>query len=117
MERFETKVEEGTLYVEDSDGWLKIGRFEDIYDLIGGREYTLEYDQKAAQAAWLDTDEDNTITFDVRDHLEEMTYTRDFVENIANVEMEKGEDGYPKRTVLFVDLMTEIWETKGNLTE
>lgn len=115
MERFETKVEDGILYVDSQNGWLKIGRVEDIYDLVGGREYTIQYDDRAAEMAWLDTDENNEINFNVRDQLENMSYTADIVDNLANAEIEEKENGYPDRTSLFADLMTEIWDSKGNV--
>ena len=114
--RYETKVEDGTYYLESPDGWLEIGPMDALVDLLGGEEYTLEYTQEQASASWLNTDDDATITVDVRETLESMSFTDDVVSNVANCSLDReGEQGYPIRTEVFADLFGTILETKGNV--
>jgi hypothetical protein len=117
MDRHDTKIEDETFYVESENGWLEVGPLDDVDDLVGGREYTLDYDDDAASAAWLNTEDDNTITFDVRDTLADMTYTSDIVTALQNTPLELDSEGHPRRTVLFADLMTQIWDSKGNIDQ
>lgn len=116
--RYETKIEGETFSIESDEGWLKVGPMDAVLDLLGGQTYTLEYTDRQSAVSWLDTDEDNTLTIDLRERLSEMSYTDDFVTNLENCPLdESGESGYPKRTELFADLMAEILDSKGNLGE
>ncbi|WP_227378721.1 hypothetical protein [Haladaptatus halobius] len=114
--RYEARLEDDVLHVEHDDGWLKIAPIDDIVELIGGETYTLEYGDRAAAVSWLDTDEHDAISFDVRETVLEFAYSAAFVENLKNCPVdESGESGYPKRAELFADLVTTIWDAKGNL--
>lgn len=115
MERFQTRIDDGTLYVEDGEGWIEVGAMDDIVDLIGGETYTLEYDERQRAVSWLDTDDDGRLTFDVRETIDEISFDREFVTNLANTGLEAGPDDYPKRTTFFAEMMVEIWDSKGNL--
>lgn len=116
--RYETQIEDEVLYIEYEDRLLEIGSVEAIVDLMGGETYTLEYTKKQASAAWLNTDENNTIDVNVREAIESMSYQRDFITNLANCSLdENGDAGYPKRTELYADLMTHILESKGNIED
>lgn len=115
MDRHGTKIEDDVLFVETDDDWLEIGALPDIYALVGGHEYTIEYDPEAAAVAWLDTAPDNTLTFDVKNVLADMSYATETVDVLANTPLDPGEADYPERTSLFADLMVEIWDSKGNL--
>lgn len=114
--RYEPRIEDETLYLERDEHRLEVGPMETIVELAGGETYTLEYTDRQSAAAWLPTDDDNTITFDVREVVGEMSHTQDFVTNLEHCPIdETGADGAPKRTALFVDLLTEIWDSKGTL--
>lgn len=115
--RYETKIEDGTLYVDTPEGgWLEIGPVDGVVDLLGGETYVLEYTEEQASAAWLNTDDDATLTIDIRETLDRMSYDEEFVTNLSNCPVdETGTEGYPKRTELFADLLREIIESKGNL--
>ncbi|NGM69795.1 hypothetical protein G6M89_12385 [Natronolimnobius sp. AArcel1] len=114
--RYEGAVDDGTLYLVEGDHWIKIGQMDAVVDLIGGETYTLEYDEKQSSVAWLSTDDDNTITFDVREELVDWVYTEDLVRNVAEASLEQtGDSGHPIRTEVFVDMVTSIWDSKGNL--
>ncbi|WP_226042859.1 hypothetical protein [Natrinema sp. DC36] len=114
--RYEPQIEAETLYLERDQHRLEVGPMESIVELAGGETYTVEYTDRQSAAAWLSTDDDNTITFDVREVVGEMPHTQDLVSNLENCPIDETTDaGIPKRTALFVDLVTEIWESKGNL--
>ncbi|ELY92205.1 hypothetical protein [Natrialba taiwanensis] len=113
--RYEPRIEDETLYLDHDGDRLEVGPMEHIVDRIG-ETYTLEYTEEQSAAAWLQTDSDNTITFDVREVVGKMTHTQEFVANLENCPLDQTTpDGEPKRTALFVDLITEIWDSKGNL--
>jgi hypothetical protein len=116
MDRYETRIENGTFSIEGQSGWLRIGEMETICDLVGGEMYTIEYDDQAQTVSWLDTEEDGTITFDVRETLEGMSYDEEFVSNLADIDRDAtDEEGTLLRAAVFADMMTEIWDSKGNL--
>ncbi|AGN01431.1 hypothetical protein L593_07430 [Salinarchaeum sp. Harcht-Bsk1] len=116
MKRYETDVREGVLHLETPGGWLEVGEMDAICELIGGETYTLEYDNRQRQVGWLDTDEDGRLSFEVRETIRDTTFDSEFVEAIANAPLdEDDEDGYPKRTAAFADMLTAIWDGKGKL--
>ncbi|NLV10221.1 hypothetical protein ACAH01_11120 [Halomicrobium sp. HM KBTZ05] len=116
MERYDTRIDDDTLFVEVGDDDLEIGRLDDIYDLVGGETYTIEYSEKAQAAAWLTTDDDGTFTFDVRETLADMDYNETIVEKLASKPVDAtNTDGYPVRTATFAQLMMEIWDSKGTV--
>ena len=116
--RYGATVEEGTLYLVGDDDRLEIGPMDGAVELMGGETYTLEYTDEQASAAWLATDDGNTKTLDVRDSLVNWGYTPEFVGNVEGAPLdETGENGYPQRLEVFVDLVTAIWDAKGHLEE
>jgi YD repeat-containing protein len=115
MRRYQTELEDGTLYIEHDDGRLEVGEMDDIVALVGGETYTLEYDERQRTVAWLDT-EDGELTFEVREVLADMSYTEDVLTSLAGADLDStDEEGYPLRTSVFADLMTRIWDSKGNV--
>lgn len=115
MGRFQTRIDDGTLAIEIPDGWLTIGDMETIIDIVGGETYTIEYTDAEASVPWLDVEDDGRLTIDVRDTLDNYSFDREFVLNIANTPLDKtNSDGNPVRTAFFVDLVTTIWESKGS---
>jgi hypothetical protein len=114
--RYDGVVENETFYLETDGDRIKIGPMNAITELIGGETYTLEYDNEQSSAAWLSTDEDNTITFEVREELVDWAYTEELVRNIRESPLKQtGESNHPIRTEVFVDIVTEIWDSKGNI--
>lgn len=118
VERHETKITDGTLSVQDVEGWLTVGNMEHIYELLDGETYTIEYDETQRKQLWLDTDASGELTVDVRDTIVEMSFDEDFVTRLAGTSVDERDDsGYPLRTRLFVDQMTDIWDSKGQLDD
>jgi hypothetical protein len=90
---------------------------EDIYDLVGGRTYDIEYDDAQRLMAWVDAP-DGTMTIDVAEVIADMDYDAEFVGRLADASLDRlTDDGYPERTARFADRMTAIWDAKGALEE
>ncbi|MFB6296175.1 MAG: hypothetical protein ABEH66_04950 [Halobacteriales archaeon] len=118
MERHETRIEDGRLYVETGDGDLDLGSMEDVLSITGGETYTITYEEDYARVTdWLDLDEAGEMTIDVRDTLATMSYPRDFVGQLAERSMDAEEGGVPERTRYFTETMIHVWEEKGNLDD
>jgi len=118
MSAHETRVEDARLYVADGDGgWLEVGTFDDIYDVLGGETVDVEYDEREAAfgSAWLDVDEDNVLSIDVRDTLEDMTFPPTFVRKLAARDIEAL--GVPERTEFFAESMERVWRSRGSLPD
>ena len=115
MDRYDTRIEDGTLYLDGPSGTLEIGPMAAIVDVLG-ETYTIEYDEKAQAAAWLQTDPDGTITLDVRDTIADLDFDDAFVDRLTDEPLDaETPAGHPRRTEAFADLLDEIWESKGNV--
>lgn len=112
--RYEPRVRDGVLFVEMDDGSIEIGPLDDVVESIGGETYTVEYDSVPADAIdWLDTD-DQRLEIDVRDTVTSFAYTDEFVRAMADVpRADEAEDG--RRVEVFADMVTAIWDAKGNM--
>jgi hypothetical protein len=119
MRRHETIIEDGTLYIEtEGDDRLEVGTLETIFELVGGRTFEVKYDTRhAAYFDWIETDADGVMTIDVREALDRMSYPPPFLEELAARDMVAIDGGPPERTAYFADIMTDIWEQKGNLED
>lgn len=114
MERHDTRIDDGTLFIEVGDDDLEIGEMADVVELLG-ETYTVEYGEDQRKMAWLRTDDDGTITFDVRDTLADIDYNDTFVEKMVDEPLDQTTaQGYPVRTEAFADLMAELWDSKGD---
>jgi len=81
--RFETYVEDGTIYVGSPDGPLAVGSVDAAIELLGGPSWTISYpDTVVDRHPELDT-EDAGLTVDVVDMIHAMTHSRRFVETLA----------------------------------
>jgi len=118
MERHETRIEDGRLYVETGEGDLDLGSMEDVLSITGGECYTIKYEEDYARVTdWLDLDEAGEMTIDVRETLATMSYPGTFVAKLSDRSMDPGEEGVPERTRYFTETMIRIWEEKGNLDD
>lgn len=81
--RFETYVEEGTIYVGSPDGPLAVGSVTETLELVGGPSWTISYSEAVLDRhPGLDTG-DAGLTVDVVDTIHAMTHSRRFVETLA----------------------------------
>jgi len=115
MQRYDTRIDDGTLYIEvgeedtwRSGRWTTSARYSAATLHPGVR-------REAQAAGWLQTEDDRTITFDVRETIDDVDYNETFVEKMAEEPLDRETpDGYPVRTAAFADLMAEIWDSKGS---
>lgn len=116
MRRYDTKLEDGTVYVEWDDDWLEIGAMDALTDLFGGDTYEIEYDDRQAKTPWLESSLDGrTLTFDVTETILGMDFDEEFVSDLVEVPIdETGSHGYPARTEAFAEKMIDIWEAQGS---
>lgn len=113
-EQYETAVEDGIVYVDGVHGAIEVGPLDDVVDLVGGESYVVEYDaSQAAVFEWIDTDSQQ-IEFDVRETVASYSYQREFVEALAAVPLEEGDEA-SRRVEFYADVLTTIWDSKGDL--
>ena len=117
MKRYQTRVDDGTFLIESEDGWIEVGEMDDIIDLVGGPTYTVTYGKRERTVSWLDTDEDGSFSFDVRETLTEITFDREFVMHLSRVPADETDDSYPRRASYFADAMMGIWDAKGSIEQ
>lgn len=115
MERYGTVIEDGILSLESGEDRLVIGEIDHIVDLIGGETYTISYDSDYSQTVdWLDLEDDNTLSFDVRETIDDVDFPEPFVSELAAREAEE----YPtERASFFAESMQKSWDAKGNLAD
>jgi hypothetical protein len=110
MERYETRIEDGQLYL----GELEVGPMADVLDIVG-ETYVLEYDEKAQAMGWMDTD-DGRLELDTRESILDMSFDARFCQRIEREPLDgTTPEGYPVRTSAFADLLTDVWDAKGSI--
>lgn len=115
MTRYDVRVEDGTILLVGDDR-ISVGSPDSVVELAGGETYEVEYESEVAKTyAWTDTDDDHVLRFDVIDTVESMDFPAEFAAQVAQVDHDPDADGPSARTEFFVDMMTSIWDSKGNL--
>jgi hypothetical protein len=72
MDRHFVRIEGETCVIDGADDQLPIGPIDAVVATVGGEEYVVEYDDEAASSPWLATDDDGTLTVDVRSAVDEL---------------------------------------------
>ncbi|PSP31889.1 hypothetical protein BRC64_08510 [Halobacteriales archaeon QH_10_67_22] len=111
MTRYETVVEDDTVYVGAPDGRLEVGDLEVVLSAVGGPSWTITYsDEAVEQYPEMDTS-DQGLTVDVVDMMHTMTFGERFVETMAAHPAETPpEDDLSPRMGLFVGKLLENLE-------
>jgi hypothetical protein len=112
MTRYDTHVEDGTVFVGTDDGMLEVGTVATVYEVVGGPAWTVSYsDEEKARYPDMDTS-DEGLTVDVADMMNAMTHSERFVETLAAQPRETppDEDVSP-RLGLFVGKLLENLES------
>jgi len=112
MERYETFVDDGTIYVGSADGPIEVGDVEDAIAVVGGPSWTISYSTEAKQRhPGLDTS-DEGLTVDVVDIINAMTHSERFVRTLAAQPADAGsEEDISPRLGLFVGKLLENLES------
>ena len=83
MTRYETFIEDGTVYVASDDGPIEVGPLADIIDTVGGPAWRITYTESQKERyPQMETDDEGLVV-DVVDMLNAMTHSRKFVETLA----------------------------------
>ncbi len=109
---YETVVEDGHVVVATADGDLHVGRVETVVGLLGGPAWTITYsEEQKRRYPDLDTD-DEGLTVDVVDMINNMRLDRAFVESLRVLPDEPVEDRpLSPREGLFVGRLLNELET------
>ena len=114
MTRYQTHVEDGTVFVGTDDGLLEVGEVAAVLDVVGGASWTITYsEEQRARHADLDTS-DEGLTVDVVDMMHAMTHSERFVETLAAQPADPqgdAEDDVSPRLGLFVGKLLENLES------
>jgi hypothetical protein len=112
MARFETHVEDDTVYVDTPDGSLEVGSLEDVLDVVGGPAWTIRYSDAATERhPGMDTSDEGLVV-DVVDMMQAMTHSERFVETLAAQPAEPtGHDDISPRLGLFAGKLLENLES------
>ena len=107
MERFETRVDDGILELEGADGWITVGSFDEVVAELG-ETYEIEYDEEERVMPWLHEAEEGILTIEVPETLRSLSFDEEFIGLV---------EGTPEseRVTFFVDMIRQIWDSKGNL--
>ncbi|WP_324662388.1 hypothetical protein [Haloarcula sediminis] len=83
MARYETFVEDDTVYVGTPDGKLAVGPLDDVVTAVGGPAWTITYaESQKEHYPQMDTSDEGLVV-DVVDMLSAMTHSEQFVETLA----------------------------------
>ncbi|MHB9286254.1 hypothetical protein ACKVMT_04350 [Halobacteriales archaeon Cl-PHB] len=112
MTRYETVVEDGSVYVGSGDGLLEIGDLDTLLDVVGGPAWTISYSEEAkARHPEMDTSDEGLVV-DVVDMMQAMTHSERFVETLAAQPAEPTEGGdVSPRLGLFAGKLLENLES------
>jgi hypothetical protein len=112
MQRYETFVDDGTIFVGSADGPIEVGDVEDAIAVVGGPSWTITYPEEAKQRhPGMDTT-DEGLTVDVVDIIHAMTHSDRFVRTLAAQPAETdGDEDISPRLGLFVGKLLENLES------
>ncbi|MFD1588548.1 hypothetical protein ACFR9U_16340 [Halorientalis brevis] len=113
MRRYDTIVEDETVYIDTSDGRLEVGTVDRVIDVVGGHAWTIDYSEwDHTQYDDLDTS-DQGLVVDVVDMMRAMTHSESFVETLRAHPAESPADtdgALSPRLGLFVGKLLENLE-------
>lgn len=112
MVRYETYVEDGSIYVGSGDGPLEVGDLDRALDAIGGPSWTITYSDELKERHPDVNTSDEGLTVDVVDMIHSMTHSERFVQTLAAQPTDPGSDGdISPRLGLFVGKLLENLES------
>jgi hypothetical protein len=108
MSRYDTFIEDGTIYVGSSEGPIAVGELADAIDAVGGPSWTITYSAELKERhPEMDTS-DEGLTVDVADMINAMTHSEQFVEALQAQPAETAAEGdISPRLGLFVGKLLE----------
>jgi len=106
MARYETFIEEGTIYVGSDDGPIEVGDLAEAIEVVGGPSWTITYSEEFKQRHPDADTSDEGLTVDVADMINAMTHSERFVETLA-AQPAEGDGDISPRLGLFVGKLLE----------
>jgi hypothetical protein len=83
MTRYETHVEDGTVYVGTDEGLLEVGDVDAVLDVVGGPSWRIRYTAEEKQRHPETDTSDEGLVVDVVDMMQAMTHSERFVATLA----------------------------------
>ncbi|SEP02942.1 hypothetical protein SAMN04487948_11158 [Halogranum amylolyticum] len=109
MDRCDVNVTEREIFVERHDKELRIGSLDSLYDAIGGKRYTVEFNHQQAMMAWHNRF-DRELTIDVRENVASMDIPLKLAERLAELDDGAGQN---ERIELLADVLEAAWSQQG----
>ncbi|WP_135302976.1 hypothetical protein [Haloarcula amylovorans] len=111
MTRYDTFVEDGTVFVGSDDGPIEVAPLSAVVDAVGGPAWTISYsDAEKARHPEMNVDDEGLVV-DVVDMLNAMTHGERFVATLAaHPTTVPEEDTISPRAGLFVGKLLENLE-------
>ena len=106
--RYETHIEDGTVYVDADIGRVEVGSYEDLIKRFG-EEYEIEYrdwEKERYDVSFAD----EGVTVKLRETVEAMTHSEDAVQWLREKSTEAKSDGFfdgGRRMALFAGFVSE----------
>lgn len=111
MTRYDTVIEDDTVYVGSDDGPIEVGSLADIVETVGGPAWTITYTSAEKERYPEMMTDDEGMVVDVVDMLNAMTHSQRFVETLAAQPLTVPEsDTVSPRAGLFVGKLLENLE-------
>lgn len=112
MARYDTVIDDGTIYVGSAEGPLEVGDVDSVLAVVGGPSWPITYSEEVKQRhPGIDTSDEGLIV-DVVDMMNAMTHSERFVETLAAQPIEPTDDDeISPRLGLFVGKLLENLES------
>jgi hypothetical protein len=107
MSRYETFIEDGTIYVGSPDGPIAVGELDTAIEVVGGPSWTITYSEELKERHPDLNTSDEGLTVDVTDMINGMTHSGQFVDTLAAQPAEASDDDISPRLGLFVGKLLE----------
>jgi len=107
-QRYETRIEDGTVYVDADIGRVEVGPYRDLIDRFG-EEHEIEYRDWEKQRYDVSF-ADEGMTIQLRETVEAMTHSADVVEWLREKPTKAQPDGFfdgGRRMALFAGFVSE----------
>ena len=107
MSRYETFIDDGTIYVGSPDGPIAVGELDTAIEVVGGPSWTITYSEELKERHPDLNTSDEGLTVDVTDMINGMTHSEQFVDTLAAQPAEASDDDISPRLGLFVGKLLE----------
>jgi hypothetical protein len=112
MTRYETLIEDETIYVGSPHGRIEVGRLDQALDIVGGPSWEITYSADVKERHPDLNTADEGLIVDVVDIMHTMTHSAQFVETLEAQPLEAtADDEVSPRLGLFVGKLLENLES------